>query len=345
MAGIAPAARLALAPWGETVAEQVDAAVRAEAGGFESVWTSELHRSAYVPAAAIAAATSTVTVGTAIALAFVRSPMVTAMTALDLDDLSRGRFVLGLGSGVKRLTEDWHSTEYGKPAEHMTETIELVRTFIRDASAGVPIDYDGTYEKVRVRGWQRPFARARARVPIYMAAVGPLMLRATGELADGWISHELCSPRYLAERALPRLEEGLGRAGRTRGDLVVMASAVCCADRDSKRAKRQAAGLVAFYATVKSYEDFFEFHGFLDEARAIRERFKAGDELGMVAACPDRMVDALTLAGTPDEIRDRLSEFDGLADVVKLSPPTHLVDPASTRAAQAAILEMVAGSR
>lgn len=338
MAGLAGGLRLAFAPWGETIAEQVAAAVAAEPH-FDSVWTSELHRSAFVPAAAIASNTSTCGIGTAIALAFVRSPMIMALTALDLDELSGGRFVLGLGSGVRRLTEDWHTVAYGKPADHLLETIEVVRRFIRDASTGGPVDYEGTYERVRVRGWQRPFPQPRTHIPIYVAAVGPLMLRAAGQVADGWISHELCSPRYLEERALPKLEEGLRRGGRNRDDLVVMASAVCCADQDSRVAKRRAAGLVAFYATVKSYEDFFEFHGFLDEARAIRERFHAGDEEGMIAACPDQMVDALTVAGTPDEIRSRLRAYEGLADVIKLSPPTHLVPAEVTRSAQAAILE------
>ena len=335
--------RLALAPWGETIAEQVAAAIAAQAH-VDSLWTSELHRTAFVPAAALAAATSSCGIGTAIALGFVRSPMITALTALDLDDLSGGRFVLGLGTGVKRLTEDWHNAAYGKPAAHLLETIEVVRRFIRDAGAGRPIDFEGTYERVRVRGWQRPFAQPRTAIPIYVAAVGPLMLRAAGQVADGWISHELCSPRYLEERALPKLEEGLRLGGRARGELAVMASAVCCANADSRVAKREAAGLVAFYATVKSYEDFFEFHGFLDEARAIRERFQAGDEAGMVAACPDEMVDAMTLAGTPAEIRSRLAAYEGLADIVKLSPPTHLVPASVTRAAQAALLEMLTGA-
>lgn len=343
MAGVARPLRLAYAPWGESIAEQVAAALRAE-NRFESVWTSELHRTAYIPAAAIAAATTSIGVGTAIALAFVRSPMITALTALDLDDLSGGRFVLGLGSGVKRLTEDWHNARYGRPAEHLIETIEIVRRFIKEAAGGRPIEFEGRQERVRVRGWQRPFAQPRPEIPIYVAAVGPVMLRAAGEVADGWISHELCSPRYLEERALPRLEEGLARSGRSRSSLTVMVSAVCCPGEDAMLAKRRAAGLVAFYATVKSYDDFFEFHGFADEARAIRERFHAGDEEGMIAACPDEMVDALTLAGNPQWIRSRLSAYEGLADAVKLSPPTHLVAPEVTRSAQSAVLDMFGGN-
>jgi probable F420-dependent oxidoreductase len=335
--------RLAFAPWGETVQEQVEAAAAGERAGFESLWTSELHRTAYVPAAAIAAATGRAQVGTAVALAFVRSPMVTALTALDLDELSGGRFVLGLGPGVRRLNEDWHGAEYGRPAPHLRETVAAVRLLVERAGRGEPIELEGEFERLRVRGWQRPFPAPRSAIPVYLAAVGPQMLRLAGEIGDGWISHELCSPGYLRERALPLLEQGLRRAGRSREALTVMASGVCCLGADRHGACRRAAGLVAFYATVRSYEEFFDFHGFLPQARAIRERFLAGDEAGMVDACPDEMVSALALAGTADDVRGRLREYEGLADVVKLSPPTHLVPVEVTRDAQAAILELFEG--
>ena len=332
--------KLALAPWGETVGEMVAAASAAESAGFDSVWTTELHRTAFVTAAAVACATSNIRVGTGIALAFVRSPMITALTSLDMDEISGGRFVLGLGPGVRRLTEEWHHATYGRPAAHLAETVELIRRFIAGAHIGAQIDFEGTYEGVRVHGYERPFLPVRPAIPIYLAAVGPGMLRTAGRIADGWISHELNSPAYLKEKALPRLEEGLVQAGRSRSSLEVVASAVCMVDTDGRAARRKAAALVAFYATVRSYEDFFEFHGFLEEARAIQQCFRAGDEAGMAERVPDAMVDALTLSGTPAEVRARLAGYEGLADVVKLSPPTHMVPAHVTRDAQRALLEM-----
>jgi len=340
--GLAGNVKIALAPWGETVAELVAAASAAESAGFDSVWTTELHRTAFVTAAAIACATSKVRVGTGIALAFVRSPMITALTALDMDEISGGRFVLGLGPGVRRLTEEWHHATYGRPAAHLAETVEVIRRFVAGAHIGAHMDFEGTYERVRVRGYVRPFAPVRPAIPIYLAAVGPAMLQTAGRIADGWISHELNSPTYLRERALPRLEEGLAQAGRSRSSLEVVASAVCMVDVDGRAARRKAAGLVAFYATVRSYEDFFEFHGFLEEARAIQECFRAGDEAGMAERVTDAMVDALTLSGTPAEVRARLAGYEGLADIVKLSPPTHMVPARVTRDAQHALLEMFA---
>lgn len=334
--------RLTYGPWGATMREMVDAARDAETAGFARVWCAELHRSAFVPAAAMAAATERIGVGTAIALAFVRSPMTTALAALDIDELSAGRFTLGLGSGVQRLNEDWHNARFGKPAPHLRETVAIVRRVIADAHSGKPIELDGEHERIRLRHYERPFAPVRPDIPIYIASVGDVMTRMTGEIADGWIQHELGSPRYLRERLLPNIQRGLARAGRGRAACDVVASAMCVIDDDAKQAKRWAAGLVAFYASVRTYQPFFAFHGFEADAVAIQERFRAGDEQGMVDACPDEMVDALTLAGTVDEVRARLASYDGLADTVKLTPPTHLVPPEVTRHAQRMILEHLA---
>lgn len=333
--------RISYAPWGETLDELVKAAVDAEAAGFERVWVSELHRSAFVPAAAIANATSRVEVGTAIALAFVRSPMTIALSALDLDEFSRGRFILGLGSGVQRLNENWHNARFGKPAAHLRETVAIVRRLIAESHTGKPLEMSGEWEQIRLRGFQRPFIPNRERIPIHIAAVGDVMTRLAGEIGDGWIGHELGSPRYLSERILPNLKRGLRRGKRNRKELEVIASGCCVIDRDGKEAKRMAAGLVAFYATVRTYEPFFAFHGFGEEAAKIQERFREGDEKGMIDACPDDMVDALALAGTPDDVRSRLNEYEGKADGMKLSPPTHLVPVEVTRQAQSGILEML----
>ncbi len=334
--------RITYAPWGETIDELVAASVAAENAGFADVWVSELHRSAFVPAAAIATATHRAGVGTAIALAFVRSPMTIALTALDLDEVSNGRFKLGLGSGVQRLNEDWHNARFGKPAPHLRETIAIVRRLVAEAHLGDRIEIDGEHERIRLRGYQRPFPPVRERIPIYLAAVGEMMTRLTGETADGWLAHELGSPRYLSERVLPNLEHGLQRSERARNEIDVVASACCVIDDDARQAKRWAAGLVAFYASVRTYQPFFAFHGFEAETVAIQERFRAGDEQAMIDACPDEMVDALAFAGTAGDVRAKLKEYDGIADAIKLSPPTHLVSPEVTRHAQAGILEHLA---
>jgi probable F420-dependent oxidoreductase len=335
--------RITYGPWGETIEELADAARRAERAGAEVLWIPELHRSATVPIAALAYATDTARLGTGIALAFARSPMLQALEALDLDEISGGRFVLGLGSGVRRLNEDWHNARFGKPVAHLRETVRNIRAFWAQAGAGSVIDLPGEHEPMRIRGYQRPFHQQRDTIPVYLAAMGPLMTRLAGEIGDGWISHELHSPRYLAEAVLPELEMGLARAGRPRESLDVVASVLCAVDDDRATARRWAAGTVGFYGSVRTYADFWAAHGLAEEHAAVTAAFRGGlsaDELA--DAAPDRMVDAVTAAGTSEDVRQRILAFDGIADSVKLSPSTHGVDASVTRRCQDRVIDLIA---
>jgi probable F420-dependent oxidoreductase len=332
--------RYSYGPWGATIREFVIASEQAEGAGFSRIWTNELHRSPFVPLAATVSSTSTIGLGTAIALTFVRSPMTTALTALDLDDLSGGRFVLGLGTGVARLNENWHNARFGKPVAHLNESVAVIRKVISSAHLGEPIVVEGEYERVNIRGYERPYPPAREAIPIYIAAVGPRLTELAGAIGDGWISHELCSPLYVRDAALPHLEQGLRSARRKREDLSVVASACCLIDSDSRQAHRLAANLVAFYATVATYQSFFELHGFGEEASRIQSLFREGNHAAVVDACTDEMVDSMMLVGTADEVRNRLASYEGLVDEIKLSPPTHLVPDEVIRSAQSQILSL-----
>ena len=334
--------RFSLGPWGESIAELVAAARTAEDGGFETVWFPELHRSATIPLAVTATETSTIRVGTGIALAFVRSPLITALTAIDLDELSEGRFLLGVGTGAPRLNTDWHNRSGSNPVDRLRETVTIINRVIAESHLGEKIKITGQHEQIRLAGFERPFRPVRLRIPVFVASTGPLATRLAGEIGDGWLGLELGSPDFLREEILPRLEQGLRAAGRDRNDIEVVPSACCLILADSREAKRQMANLVAFYASVRSYTPFFAWHGFETEAREIQARFRAGDVRGMASACTDEMVDVLTLAGTKDEVHSRLSDYESLADSVKLSPPTHNIDSEVTRSAQTAILETFA---
>jgi len=335
--------RITFAPWGETLAELADAARRAEAAGAEVIWVPELHRSATVAAAALAAATERARIGTGIALAFTRSPMITALEALDLDDMSGGRFILGLGTGVQRLNEDWHNVPFGKPVRHMREVVRNVRAFWEKCTTGEPIDLEGEEEPMRIRGYQRPFGVPRADIPVYIAAMGPAMTRLAGTIGDGWISHELCSPRYLAERVLPELEAGIARAeGKRREDVEVVVSACCSVSDDRETALRRVSGLVGFYASVRTYAGFFDFHGLAEQQQAVVDAFRSGTGAEHLAgAVSAEMIDALTITGGRDEVAERIAAYEGLADSVKLSPPTHGLSAAETRAAQDELLSLL----
>lgn len=336
--------RITYGPWGETLEELLDAARRAERAGAEVLWVEELHRSATVQAAALASATERAQIGTAIALAFTRSPVVTALEALDVDEISRGRFLLGLGSGVQRLNEDWHNARFGKPVAHLRETVRNIREFWRTAPTGEPIDLAGEWEPMRIRGYQRPFPSARSRIPIYLAAMGPAMTRLAGAIADGWISHELCSPRYVSERILPELETGIARTeGKKREDLDVVVSACCSVADDEATAVRRASGLVGFYASVRTYADFFAFHDLGEQQQRVIDAFRSGKRADDLAAVVEpEMVHALTITGNRDQAAERLARYEGLADTIKISPPTQGLSAADTRSAQNAVIELIA---
>jgi alkanesulfonate monooxygenase SsuD/methylene tetrahydromethanopterin reductase-like flavin-dependent oxidoreductase (luciferase family) len=153
--------RISVAAIGNSVADLEAETLRAEAAGVECVWAPELFRSAVTQASYLAAKTERIDVATGIVWAFTRSPFIHAITALDIDEMSGGRFRFGMGAGVKRLNETWHNANYGKPAPHLREAIEATRLIMRQASAGEPIRYEGEYYDIDIKGWVRPHRRAR----------------------------------------------------------------------------------------------------------------------------------------------------------------------------------------
>jgi len=335
--------RVTFGPWGRTLAELAEAAASAERAGAQVVWAPELHRSATVSVAAMARATRQVTVGTAIMLAFTRSPMTLALEAMDLDELSGGRFILGLGTGVQRLNELWHNARWGKPVPHLREVVRDVRAFWSAAARGRDIDLAGSYEPIRIKGYRRPFHQQREAIPIYLASMGPLMTRLAGEVGDGWISHELISPDFLSDQIMPGLREGITASERLDTDFDVVVSAVCSIDRDRAVARRRAAGTVGFYASVRTYSEFFAFHGLASEQERIIAEFRAnGDAEALADVVPPRMIDELTISGTPEDLVAGLQRYEGLATSIKLTPPTHGIDEAATRECQEWIITAIA---
>ena len=151
--------RISIAAIGDTPADLAEQAGSAEAAGIDCVWAPELFRSSVTQATWLAAKTEKVEVGTGIAWAFTRSAFILAVSALDIDEMAGGRFRLGLGAGVKRLNETWHSVDYGKPAPHLRETIEATRLIMEKASSGEPIRYEGAISTSRSRAGSGPTSR------------------------------------------------------------------------------------------------------------------------------------------------------------------------------------------
>ena len=335
--------RISLHLTGRTAEELIGAACEAEAAGVDSLWASELYTNPYVPLAAVAGATERITLGTGITLAFTRSPLSIGLAALDLDALCGGRFILGLGTGVRRLNEQWHGVQnFGGPVQHMREVVEFLRLFIARAHVGEPIRYAGEFVNVDMVGYQRPGAPERERIPIHIAATRPRMLELAGEIAEGVLGHLFLSPRHLREEMLPRIERGLAKGGRQRSDITVGAGVTCAIDEDRATARRHAAGPLAFYATVRTYEPIFAADGFQTDVRAIRAAFKAGDKTKMVDLVTDAMIDTYCAAGTPDEVLRQVARYDGLLDVKGVTPPRHFCPPDAHVAYRRRVLDLFA---
>jgi probable F420-dependent oxidoreductase len=288
---------------------------RAEAAGYESIWVAETARSAYVQAAVVAGATSMVAVGTDIALAFPRSPTITAMVARDLDELTGGRFILGLGTQVKRINERRFSVPFEHPAPKIAEVVEVVRAVL-GTFEGRPVSHRGRFYTVTMP----PFpgaGPAPGPVPIYLAAVNVRMAETAGRVADGVLGHPMTSPTYVQEVIRPAVERGAAQAGRKSGDVSITTGAIVQISDDRELARREAAFQVGFYATTRTYRPVLDLHGFGDRVEPLRRAFVARDylQMGDIALA---MVDTLAIAGTAEECRERLAAFEGVADRIIL---------------------------
>ncbi len=179
----------------------------AEAAGCAAVWTSELYsRSATVPMAVLAATTERVLIGSNIAYGVGRSPLMWAAEARDLDELSGGRLILGLGNGTPRMMENWHGVSGEAPASRMAELITVLRKLWRLHEG--PVDHDGRFYTVHVAPGSDMFPPRRARLPIWIAGVNPVMIRTAGRLADGLVGHPMFTIDYVDQVVRPELAAG-----------------------------------------------------------------------------------------------------------------------------------------
>ena len=317
--------RISVAAIGNSVGDLETETRLAEEAGIECVWAPELFRSSVTQAAFLAARTDRIGIGTGIAWAFTRSPFIIAVSALDLDEMSGGRFRLGLGAGVKRLNETWHNADYGRPAPHLREAVEATRLIMGQASSGEPIRFQGSYYDIDIKGWIRPHPAPRESVPIYTAAVQSGMARMAGDVADGLIGHPIQSLRWIEEVVIDGFEAGLARSGRRRSDFDYLPTVCCAIDNDQERANDLARRTIAFYATVRTYMPLFEMHGFAEQAAAAREAFRKGDLAAVPDAISDEMVETYCAAGPLDKVRERVEATAERADGLFLTPPTYFI--------------------
>jgi probable F420-dependent oxidoreductase len=282
-----------------------------ESHGFDGIWVSETGQESIVQATVCLTATETIDVGTNITLAFPRSPTITAMQAWDLNELSGDRFIVGLGSQIKRIIEERFSSDFDQPAKRMAEYVQAMRT-VWGIERGEDVTFDGDIYRVLRPGLTGPGrAKERAVPRAYVAAVGPLMTAAAATHADGILGHPFTSLRYLTDSVLPRIDEALDAAGRSRDDFTVAQGLILCISEDREVARREAAIQIAFYGTTPNYLPVFASHGDEHLMEEYRRVFVSSgrDPDAMAAAVTDEVLDRYAVAGTPDEVRDRVAEF------------------------------------
>jgi probable F420-dependent oxidoreductase len=298
-----------------------------EEAGLEGLFAPQVYGPPFVPLAAAAAVTARVKLASGIALAFVRSPFETAMAALDLDRISGGRFVLGLGSSVRSWSEGFFGMPYGKPLDHMREVIEILRLVISRAHTGELTSYEGRYHRHDWSELQPPAPPVRTEIPIWVAALrGPLVSLAA-EVADGVIGHPIWSLHWLTNKIPESLKRGLDRGGRTRSDVEFNAWLWVAVNSDRAQAVEDARATVAFYAGVEQYEEYFAAHGFREEARRLQAGVKRGDYLGVKRLVPDAMAETFVVCGTTDEVRRKVEAAWAVADSLTLVPPAYGLSP------------------
>jgi len=326
---------------GTSVRSMSDVAVAADIAGLDSAWAPELYsRSATITIAEFAARTERCRVGTAIAYGVGRTPLTLAAEARDLDEISDGRFVLGLGNGTRRMISDWHGQNPDAPAVRMEELVVLVRQLWRLHEG--PIDHDGRFYKLHIAPTGDLLPPLRERIPIYTAGVNPRMIEVAGRVADGLLGHTLFTTGYLEDVVLPAIERGAAHAGRDASEVAVASLVFAAVHEDAEQARREVAAQIGFYASAKTYAPILEKTGFAAAGEAIREAFGRGDLDAMVAAVPDAMIDQLAVVGTPADVRSALRRYEGLLDHVILYTPSFRLDPERVRENALGLIEACA---
>jgi len=308
--------------FGPKASVNLDLVRRAEALGFDSAWTAEAYgNDAATTAAWVLSNTTRIKAGTAIMQMPARTPAMTAMTAMTLDHLSGGRFILGLGSSGPQVVEGWHGVRYGKPLTRTREYIQIVRQILAREK---PLEFHGELYDIPVSGPGstglgkplKSILHGNPDIPIYTASITPNGLRCAGEVADG-VFPMMMDPDKFDTTYLPYLQEGFAKAGGGKGldrFAVVPAVTVIVSD-DVAKARMPVKGHLALYiggmgARDKNfYNDLAGRLGYEEAAAKIQDLFLDGKKAEAAAAVPDALVDAVHLVGPRERIRERLQAW------------------------------------
>ncbi|MEZ4663465.1 MAG: LLM class F420-dependent oxidoreductase [Caldilineaceae bacterium] len=303
---------------GATIKLPLELVQEADRLGYYAVWTAEAYGSdAVTPLAWVGAQTQRIRLGTAIMQMPARTPAMTAMTAITLDQLSGGRMLMGLGLSGPQVVEGWHGQPYGKPLAKTREYVQIVRTIFERET---PLTHSGVHYQIPYQGADatglgkplKSILHGRADLPIYLAAIGPKNVELAAEIADGWLPI-FFAPEHYAHTFQPAVEAGLAKAGKSLENFDIAASVSVVMGDDVDACRNQLKPFLALYvggmgARGKNfYYDLVERYGFGDAADQIQRHYLAGDKAAAISAVPDGLVDAVALCGPAARIRERLA--------------------------------------
>ncbi len=287
-------------------------AKEAEAAGFGALYFTEGGRTAYLSCVAAGLATEKIQIGTAVALAFTRSPMVTAQIAWELADATEGRFILGLGTQVKAHIERRYGMEFVPPGPRMKDYVLAVQACFDAFSGKAELNYEGEFLNLSLLTPQwSPGPISHSHQPIFLSAVLPYMCRLVGSVADGIHIHPFHSYEYVSEKVLPEIEAGAKAVGRSRDDITLEIHTMTATGDSKKEIKanlEHARTMIAFYGSTPAYAPVFAHHGYDDMTKKLRELQKAGKHGEMSSLITDEVLSNYCVEAPYSELADRLYE-------------------------------------
>ena len=291
---------------------------RVEAAGYDGAWAAEIGHDPLLMLAGAATATTRVSLGTGIVVAFGRSPMITAMVANDVQSLSRGRLLLGLGSQIKPHIEKRYSMPWSHPAPRMREYILAMRAIWATWNDAQPLNFRGEfYRHTLMTPFFSPRPHSYGAPKVFLAAVGELMTEVAGEVADGLLVHGFTTERYLREVTTPALARGLATAGRDPATFQVSYSGLVVtgrSDEEMDAARDAVKSQIAFYGSTPAYRGVLELHGWGDLQTELNALSRVGDWATMATLIDDEVLETFAVVAPVGEVASIVAQR--FADVV-----------------------------
>ena len=287
-----------------------------ERAGYDGAWSAETGHDPLLIVAGAATATTTLELGTGIVVAFARSPMITATMANDVQLLSRGRLLLGLGSQVKPHIEKRYSMPWSHPAPRMREYVLALRAIWSCWNEDTALNFRGEFYRLTLMSpFFNPGPNPYGAPKVYLAAVGGLMTEVAGEVADGLLVHPFSTERYIREVTLPALERGLAKSGREAKDFPISFSGLVATgdtDQELADATRSVRGQIAFYGSTPAYRGVLELHGWGELQGELNALSKSGEWAKMGELIDDDVLNAFSVVAAPKDVgavvRERLDD-------------------------------------